>query len=152
MKKNHQFCFVALIVVAGSPLASQSNFKTHDRYASGPVEIQPYAGGEYYYSTKETDTRESTPAIISGYVKRTDYLFFTAEEEEALLQFKDKIIENSVKKKLKEQRQLYLKKRKNYLWPKVVIQGMQICVPEIESSESSEWREHLTCYDQELGK
>lgn len=132
--------------------AEKTAFKERAPYASGAAEIQPFAGGEYVYDTQEVDTRIVSKAFISSQVKRTDFSFFTADEEEALLRFKDKEIEKLVKQKLLEQRSLHLNKKKNYLWPKVVLRGSLICVPEIENSEAIDWREHLTCYDQVKGK
>lgn len=107
--------------------------------------------GEYQYKTPPADSRKHGQAFAIGKPKRTDFVFFTDEEEETLWSIlQSKIIAEQaeadrIAKAQKQARNGGLK----LVWPRVVVEGSQICVPELAHSDSNDWRDHLTCWDGE---
>jgi len=136
-------CSAALVVHA-----NPSAFEDKQIYGSGAANVAPAFGGEYLYKTPAGDGRAIVPAIFTGQVKRQVYQFFSAEEEKALIQYKAKQQAEIHKAKLAAYHIAGSSKKtpENLRWPRVIVRDADICVPELASSESSDWKDHLICH------
>lgn len=115
-------------------------------YSSGAGNVMPSNGGEYVYGEGVADGRREFPAmLLSGYT-RHDYVLFSYEEESELRALKDQKLAKFALEKEAAERKAYLAKVSKYDWPKIVINGEQVCVPELASSEAINWKDKLTCY------
>ena len=125
----------------------QGSYHLQESYMSGAaVYVNPY-GGDYFYLPAVEDGRPLTPPILVSKPPR-EYEFFSVDEEDALTKLYDSEVAKRVKAHLLAQRRAYLAKVSKYNWPKVVVQGGEICVPELASSESDDWKSDLVCYEQ----
>ena len=121
-------------------------------FFNGGANVQFPNGGTYFYSNEvPSPARPSTP-VVMGAVKRTQWQFFAPDEEEALLQLKDKKLAELAKKKAIADRKAYLKQVSRYDWPKILLKNGQLCVPELASSESKDWKDHLICTNVDISE
>lgn len=143
---NGYLISIVMICCPVSAGATQSSYELKGIYASGAANIESSNVGEYVYKPIQADKRVSVPAFMTGPIERQSYDFFSAEEEQALIQYRDKQLAEFLKEKVIVRRKKHFKKTQNYIWPKVVVRETEICVPELVNSESPDWKEHLTCY------
>jgi hypothetical protein len=127
-------------------LAAPIGFAERAPYASGAAIVEPPAGGEYIHAPQLADARARTRPILTAPALRQTYVFFSTEEEQALLRYRDQQLAS-----LLQQRLVAARKRRDGAsgrldWPKVVVRADEICVPELASSESADWRDHLVCH------
>ena len=135
------------MAVASASAMGQGSYHLQESYMSGAaIYVNPY-GGDYFYLPMVNDGRPLTPPMLVSRPPR-EYEFFSAEEEEALTKLYDSEVSKRVKARLLAQRKAYLAKVSKYNWPKVVVEGNEICVPELASSESADWKSNLICYEQ----
>lgn len=124
----------------------ETSFREAGVYSNGPANVAPVMGGEYAYGPSQADPRAATKPVMLGANKRTDFTFFTPDEEKALLELRNKQVRAVVRDRLRQQRGRHLSRRLNLDWPKVVVTDTEICVPELASSESADWKNHLICH------
>lgn len=142
---------IPTILAAGLSLAAvadgtESHFRPLGSFASGAANVAPAVGGEYVYGRTVADARPITPALLIGTPPRVDYTLLSPDEEEALVKMQDAQRLADVRRGLMAARAQYSAKRPNLKWPKVVLRGREVCVPELASSEADDWKDHLTCY------
>ncbi|MGR9694498.1 hypothetical protein ACU80Y_20510 [Pandoraea sputorum] len=141
-----------LLSAIGSALAEPGSAVTyidHAPYSGGAAAILPATGGSYVYSTSTRQDSRRPQRFILGKVPRQTFVFFTEQEEDALYRaradrraaFED------------ERRKLAIKRspprRTAQLnWPKVLVIGDRTCVPVIGYANASNWKEHLTCWNE----
>lgn len=132
-------------------LASQAGIAAErfvfvQEYSSGMGNVQPAHGGQYIYGDPAPQIRKDSPAYLTGSVKRVNWSFFSPEEEVALEEIKDKKMAERARAKILAERKSYLAAVKKIDWPKVVVKGDEVCVPELVGAESPDWKDYLTCY------
>jgi hypothetical protein len=127
---------------AAAPVA----FVERAPYASGAAVIEPAAGGEYVYGAPVLDGRLRTQAVLVGAPQRQAYVFFSAEEEAALLAYRDQALAEQLKRRVASARKRHYNATASLDWPKVVVRADEICVPELASSSAADWRDHLVCH------
>lgn len=127
-------------------LAAPTGFAERARYASGAAIIEPAAGGEYIYAQQQVDARVRTRPVLISSPERQTYAFFSAEEEQALLRYRDQQQASLRKQRLVAARKRHYRASGRLDWPKVIVRADEICVPELASSESLDWRDHLVCH------
>jgi len=133
---------MACLPAAASPTA----FAERSRFASGAAIIEPAYGGEYIDAVQWRDSRVRTGALLLQAPLRQTYVFFSIEEEQALLNFRDQqraaaaAIHGPASIKRRTPPTVAV------AWPKVVLRGDEICVPQLSSSEANDWRDHLVCH------
>ena len=121
-------------------------------FYNGVANIQFPNGGTYFYSnTVPAPSWVGTP-VVMGVIRRTQWQFFAPDEEEALLQLKDKKLAEIAKKNAIADRKAYLKQVSRYDWPKILLKNGQLCVPELASSEAKDWKKHLICTNVDLSE
>lgn len=145
------YMLIPTILAAGLSFAAaadgtESHFALRGPFASGAANVAPAVGGEYVYGRSPADTRPATPALLIGTPVRTDYTLLSPDEEEALVKMQDAQRSAEIRRSLLTARGQYRAKRPNLQWPKVVLRGREVCVPELASSEAEDWKDHLTCY------
>lgn len=143
--------FISTFLAAGLAFGAaadgtESHFVLRGPYASGAANVAPAVGGEYVYGRAAVDARPVTQAMLIGTPPRTDYTLLSPDEEEALVRMQDAQHSAEVRRNLLVARAQYSAKRPNIKWPKVVLRGQEVCVPELASSEADDWKDHLTCY------
>ncbi len=114
-------------------------------FYNGVANIQFPNGGTYFYSDQVPSPNRISPPVVMGVVKRNSWQFFAPDEEEALLHLRDKKLAELAKKKAISDRKAYLKQVSRYDWPKILLKDGQLCVPELASSEATDWKDHLIC-------
>lgn len=129
-----------------SAAGSESYFLRSAPYSSGAANVAPANGGEYIYGRAPGDGRTASTAFLVGKPLRTDFSFISPAEEEAFVRMLDQRRAEEVKRNLDLARAKVATMRKGLAWPRVVLRGNEICVPELASSEATDWKEHLTCY------
>jgi hypothetical protein len=135
-----------LLLLCAPALAAPGGFAQRPPYASGAAVLEPAAGGEYVHGRPLSDARVRTRAVLAMPPERQVYTFFSAEEEQALLAYRD-----LQRARLSGQRVVVAcaahgRPHRGLDWPKVIVRAGQTCVPELASSESADWREHLVCH------
>jgi len=136
----------ALAVLCGQALAAPTGFAERARFGSGAAIVEPAAGGEYVHGRQVADSRVRTTPVLVQVPQRQAYVFFSPEEELALLNFRDQQLAVRIKERVVASRQRHHRATANFNWPKVVVRAEEICVPELASSEAADWRDHLVCH------
>lgn len=137
---------LVLTVVVVPALASPTSFVERGRYASGAAVVEPADGGEYVYLPLVADSRITTRPVLAAQPVRELYVFFSAQEEAAMLAFRDQQLAQRLKRQVVVARRKHFHASGSLNWPKVVVRVGDICVPELASSEATDWREHLVCH------
>lgn len=116
-------------------------------YAYGPVLIAEPIEGMYTFQTPSTNKNQpNIPAVFLGKLNKQQHVIFTAEQQEQLWKFRQKLIREASAVTPKPSKHKYIRKAKPALkWPRTVVNGNEICVPELLYSEQADWKEHLTC-------
>jgi hypothetical protein len=127
-------------------LAAPTGFAERARYGSGAAIIEPAVGGEYVHAQQLGDARMRTRPVLTAVPVRQSYVFFSAEEEQALLRYRDQQLASLLKERLVVARKRHYRATGKLDWPKVVVRADEICVPELASSEAADWRDHLVCH------
>ncbi len=135
-----------LLLLATRVAATEAYFKSIPMYSSGAANIQEQNGGTYVYGSQKDFRKESKPIVLEKN-RATYYELVTIQEEEALLQMRDKILGERLLKEQVRQRRAYLAAVKKLDWPKVVVIENKVCVPTIASSGSRDWKADMTCYE-----
>ncbi|MEY4565661.1 MAG: hypothetical protein RLY14_631 [Planctomycetota bacterium] len=120
-------------------IAEKAHFELQTPHRSGWITIDN-GTGQYIYGDKSS-TRRKTAAILFGRVERDEYTYFSAQEEEALWDLLQKKLITQISPVS------VVRKKKTYQWPKVTVQGIEICVPTLDKSEDENWKDHLTCVE-----
>lgn len=126
--------------------ASPTGFAERGRYAGGAAIIEPAYGGEYVHADQWHDRRVRTGALLLQVPVRQTYVFFSVEEEEALLNFRDQQRAAADATRAASPVKPRSRPTMAIAWPKVVLRGDEICVPQLSSSEANDWRDHLVCH------
>ena len=151
-KKAMEMSAIVLLMatVATQAAGTPTQYIEKAIYASGAANVSPANGGEYVYGGGRADGRIPVKALLTGPVERQSYVYFTPDEERLLLSFRDRQLAKVVKAKLLKERTHFVKvrsvQRRPLNWPKVVLRGNEICVPELASSDAADWKDHLTCF------
>lgn len=139
--------FALIFAVLSVPaLAAPTGFAERGRYASGAAIVEPAAGGEYVHAPQMVDQRLRTRPVLTVALERQAYVFFSAEEEQALLNYRDRQLASFLKDRVVVARKRHYRATGKLDWPKVVVRADEICVPELASSEAADWRSHLVCH------
>ena len=147
-------CFIANAATAAA-LDSLNNigFVGREIYGSGVVNILPPADGEYELGTPNRTTGRPE-VFLMGKPARQDYVYFSAEEQEGLWRFREaKLDEQRIAREraMREAAHASARRKKPAArlagldWPRVIVNGNEVCVPVLDYSDSDDWREHLTC-------
>lgn len=137
---------LALLLSAGNSIAEQANFIPSDPAASGWVNLSPTTGGQYLYVDTPDDKRPSIKPILLQLPVRTDYTFFSPQEQDALESLRDRQLASWQQQQELAAKPYHRGFALRLAWPRVVIRGQEICVPELPFSEQPDWRDHLTCW------
>ena len=140
------FLMIATPLLICDAGAVEAYFQSVPMYSSGAANIQEQNGGTYVYGAQKDFRKESQPIALEKN-RKIYYELVTVQEEEALMQMKDKILGERLLKEQIRQRRAYLASVRKLDWPKVTIIGSEICVPTLASSESNDWKSDLTCYE-----
>lgn len=128
-----------------------SSYMKSGGHSAGWVNVITPQGGIYIYTPPKPDSRIKTQAFSIGRAERQTYQLFSAQEEEALwnLREKNNLAETEeVMGSSKRPRRTTI--RPTFAWPKVVVRGVEICVPVLDHSDSNDWQDHLTCWSPEV--
>lgn len=135
-----------LSMVCVPVLAAPTGFAERGRYGSGAAIIEPAYGGEYVVGLQQPDRRVRTMPMLVGVPQRQTYVFFSVEEEQALLNYRDQQLAARLKTQVVTSRKRHVRATAKFDWPKVVVRADEICVPELASSDAVDWRDHLVCH------
>ena len=136
---------VAGLLGTSSAIAEPTTFIGIEKALGGSAIVEFTDGGEYVYASPQKDNRPTTKPILMGAVPRQSYRYFSQAEEQALLAFKNTKLAALVKAEVIVSRKKHVAKTQHYDWPKVVLVGKQVCVPELADADGADWKEHLTC-------
>jgi hypothetical protein len=137
------YCLLGLCVLPVPVLAAPTGFAPRAPYASGAAVIEPAFGGEYVHARPQADARRRSPALLAGAPARQTWVFFSAEEEQALLRYRDQQLAVRLHAAAARVPRVRVARVD---WPKVVVRGGTVCVPELASSDAPDWRAHLVCH------
>jgi len=137
---------LAFCLMCAPVLAAPTGFVERARDANGAAIIEPAAGGEYVHASQLLDTRVRTRPVLVTLPERQAYVFFSAEEEDALLRYRDQELPRLLGEHVAVARKRHHHAIAKLEWPKVFVRAHEICVPELASSELADWRDHLVCH------
>lgn len=140
---------LAFFLVCAPALAAPTGFAERARDASGAAIVEPAAGGEYVHAWQQQDMRVRMRPLLVMPLERQGYVFFSAEEEDALLRYRDLQLARLLGERVAVARKRHHRAAGKFEWPKVVVRAHAICVPELASSELADWRDHLVCHSGE---
>lgn len=143
MRKHSFLLVVSLLSLHAHGM--DAHFSSLPTYSSGSANIKEVDGGTYVYGSQK-DFRPTTLPVAIEPVRRRDYELVTLEEEEALLSMRNKALAERLRRDQVRQRKAYVARVQKMDWPKVVLKGTQICVPDLENSDAKSWKEYLICY------
>jgi hypothetical protein len=138
--------FLLSMLCVSPAIGAPSGFVERGRYGSGSATIEPAVGGEYVYGEQANDARRPARAVLIGTAERQLYVFFSDQEEQALLNYRDRQLAKQLRVRTASAHAHPHRATMSLHWPKVVVCGDQICVPELASSEAADWRDHLVCH------
>lgn len=141
----------ALAIAAACPpaVATPTGFVERPRVVSGAAIVESAVGGEYAYADQLRDARVRTRPFLARAPVRQSYVFFSAEEEQALLRYHGEQLAKHASQRLAAIRKRPASTGQKLNWPRVVVRPGEICVPELAKSEAPDWREHLVCHGAE---
>lgn len=129
----------------------QATFAPETENTSGWSRVQNPHGGRYVYGPQLKDGRDlSAKRFALGRPQRQEYELYSAEEEEALWNYREK-----KRREMEEAQHPPVTHRRtsrvklHIEWPKVVVIGDKTCVPRIGFVSASDWKEHLVCWSSE---
>jgi hypothetical protein len=128
------------VAAQGHDPADKAHYELQTPHRSGWVTTDNGAG-EFIYGDQTSDRRRS-PAFLIGKVERNDHTFFSAQEEDELWGLVQKKLEAHANRTAS-----VVRKTPTYRWPKVTVDGAQICVPTLDKSDDANWKQHLTCVE-----
>lgn len=112
-------------------------------YGSGAANIRALHGGEWAYKNQLQRTNKSPVAVVIGPKPQPDEVqFFSSQEEKALWEMEQKIINDEAVSLAKA---VVHRHSKPVPWPKVVLTDTEICVPDFQFAAANDWKSHLVC-------
>lgn len=150
MKTSCVALLITFCLGAGSTAAEQANFIPSSSESAGWVNLEPKAGGQYIYQDTPNDNRPAINPILMQERERTEFVFFSPQEQFALESLRERKLSQWEKQFRSSNRFHRRSFFLNLAWPKVVIRENEICVPELAFSEQKNWKDHLTCWSNEL--
>lgn len=117
---------------------------------NGWVNVSPPTDGLYVHGKKKQENRPRQVFMV-GKPTRQDFVFLNAQEQEGVWRYRQAQLDALRKAALSHLPHTTDVKiaHKNYLaglsWPRVVVAGNKVCVPEMEFSDANDWRDHLIC-------
>jgi hypothetical protein len=127
-----------------------SNFLKSPTQASDWVVVVNPHGGQYVYTPKAKDLRESRPAFFVGRPDPQKFQLHSAEEEDALWRLRvqnDLVTSLAVNPSMGRVITEFSKQKKRLIWPKVELRGNLTCVPELAFSDQVNWQPHSVCWN-----
>lgn len=137
---------LSLSILCFPVCAVPTSFAERSVYGSGAAIIEPAYGGEYVVGLPQPDRRVKALPVIVQAPQRETYVFFSVEEERALLTYRDQQMAARVMARVVASRKRHVRATANFDWPKVVVREEEICVPELANSDAMDWRDHLVCH------
>lgn len=142
--------------------------------SSEPVDVLEPAGGQFTYSADGHAVRPG-PRFAIGGTPRTDFVAFSAEEQAALEELRQKLIAGAaasspapaqprpsaptptrVATRHATRTTTCASDKPDQAmtamaWPKVVRDERKVCVPKLEYADQGDWRDHMWCFDKGEG-
>ena len=131
-----------------------SGYIKTDGQLAGWVNVIHPQGGIYIYTPPQPDARLKAQAFSVGRVERQTYQLFSAQEEEVLWNLREK--KNLAVSQTQElaggssKRRRPITIQRSLAWPKVIVRGVEVCVPVLAHSDANDWQDHLTCWSPEV--
>lgn len=122
---------------------------------AGWANVSPATQGAYVHQPHASHESERTTEVyMVGKASRQDFDYLTAEEQEGIWQYRQKIREERLgamriaalppaQTKVAHERSML----SGLQWPRVIVDGSAVCVPKLEYSEATDWGDHLVCTD-----
>ena len=143
-------CAITAVAAAFACSARSQGAATFESYVwqatrdGGAAVVQNRAGGQWVYARSDFADARPQARFALGKPARTEYTLFSAEEEEALWQLRQKQL---APRKPRHEKQFARREPLN--WPRVVLRGTAVCVPELSFSKADDWQQHLVCWSEE---
>jgi hypothetical protein len=138
---------VLVFCLLGAPaFAAPTGFAGRAPYPGGAAVIELAEGGEYVYARQQVDNRIRTRPVLATPPERQTWVFFAAEEEQALLRYRDGQLAALARERLTPAHRPHGRATVTLKWPKVIVRAGEICVPGLASSAAADWRAHLVCH------
>jgi hypothetical protein len=158
-KKNTLFALTVLAYFwASTALASALDASDDVGYieqgttGSGWVNVRPATDGIYVHGASKTkEANRPDQVFMVGTPPRQDFVFLNAQEQEGIWRYRQaqrEALRKAAKAALPHPVDIQTSHKK-YLaslnWPRVVVEGNQVCVPDVEFSDAHDWKDHLLC-------
>jgi hypothetical protein len=142
-----------------SPLDARDDvvYTQQETHGEGWVNVSPATKGVYVHKPNAThESGRPKEVFMVGKAPRQDFDYLTAEEQEGIWHYRQKIIDDrreamriaalppAATKSVHTQGTLSKLK-----WPRVIVDGSAVCVPKLEFSEATDWGDHLVCKEVE---
>ena len=124
-----------------------SRFERQYGHEGGAAVIHEPFGGAYVYSQGGQSDGRMVQHLVLGRVPRTEFVLFSAEEELALWNLREKQ-RRDIERALEPVLPIRHTPRPQPVainWPKVIVEGATTCVPETPFADQPDWASHLVC-------
>ena len=124
-----------------------SRFERQYGHEGGAAVIHEPFGGAYVYSQGGQSDGRMVQHLVLGRVPRTEFVLFSAEEELALWNLREKQ-RRDIERALEPVLPIHHAPRPQPVainWPKVIVEGATTCVPETPFADQPDWASHLVC-------
>ncbi len=133
-------------------------YTEQETHGAGWANVTPATNGGYVHEPNAShETGRTTEVYMVGKAPRQDFDYVTAEEQEGLWHYRQKIREEmleAMRIAALPPAQTKAARARGMLsglqWPRVIVDGSAVCVPKLEYSEAKDWGEHLVCTDVEF--
>lgn len=149
MRKTNYFkeSLVISVLISGqyslANAAPEGAWAQVETYGYGAANIRQIHGGEWVYKNQLQRSPASPVAVVIGVRTQPDEVqFFSSQEERALWEIEQKIINDEAAALTKR---VVHRSTKPVVWPKVVVREGEICVPDFQFADSDDWKSHLVC-------
>jgi hypothetical protein len=146
--------FCCAVLAIGGTTANAQTFTTDGSFveSSRPVDsaavVASPLGGDWLYRFPQPapDGRPRQRFTI-GKVQRTEYSLFTAQEEAALWETREKLLHPAPAPSPKHAVRKAVAPSPAIDWPKVQVMGDVTCVPAAGYGQSADWQAHKVCWN-----
>ena len=139
----------AVATAATAQPADASHFVWQSALDAGGAVLQTPHGGAYVYASIEPSDGRVAQRFVIGRVARTEFVLFSADEEQALWTLRDRQRFPKAYLPARPVRELprpSAAPRAAIDWPKVVVADGRTCVPTGDFADAADWRSHLVCW------
>ncbi len=124
-------------------------YVTQGSFNNGWVNLSPATGGIYVHGVKDQIKQPQIKVLMVGKPSRQDFVYLSLQEQADIWKYRQELLESMRKVALPSAavaaKTLHKKSIAGLDWPRVIVEGSQVCVPSFDYSDADNWKDHLVC-------